>query len=92
MICPNGIAVDAKLIELDRLQVVGDTSKVENNYQRSYIWRAEPTGVDPDSYEIIDLTTADAYVVTLHLFPKTLFPRSQRLLSQEQWPLYQMAP
>ena len=44
MIYPNGIAVDAKLIELDRLQIVGDASKMENNDQRSYIWRVEQTG------------------------------------------------
>ena len=42
MIWSNRIAVDAKLIELDRLQKVGDTSKVENNDQRSYIWIVEP--------------------------------------------------
>ena len=43
-IFPNGIVVDAKLNELGRLQIIGDTSNVENNDQRSYVWRVEPTG------------------------------------------------
>ena len=40
---PNGIAVDVMLTELDRLQIIGDTSNLENNDQRSCIWIVEQT-------------------------------------------------